>query len=598
MSYDKNKKQKIQEELKDPFTFVSYCFSFMDLPRPAPLQQDMIQWLAAPTEFSDGKRRAQIQASRGTGKSVMAACICAWHLYNNPDAKILVVSATTDLAIAFVEMVRKILEAPLLKHMCPRKGEASPTGKDQVDSRQRFDCGHVTKPAKDPSLVAYGMGSNITGTHPDIIIADDIEVPNNSDTPKKREKLQNTVSEFEAMIKKGGVLIIQGTPHTEESIYYKLQEAYPIRRWPAEYPDPEDEVQSKFVSPWVLDRATANPKLIGHATIPEINDDQSLKIKKNANAHKPGFYELQYLLNPALMDENRYPLRGSDLIIYDCDPFMAPAKIIWGNGQEITDVDFQGVSTDALYGPSIVGDERMVYDQVVMSVDPSGGGSDETAYSICATANGMFYVLYTNGLKGGHGNDIMKKLAKEAKKWEVKTVLIESNFGDGLFRKVAQPFFAEICGPIELKDVRVSGQKEARIIDTLHPLAFSHKLVFDKKVARDDKMMHQFTHITHARGSLSHDDRIDAVTLGLDHLKDWAGVDPDIHFEKAAQRAQEEYMRSVETDPRMTLAGHPAVEHGRLSWSSNPNHREAANNQNRNSARSRGWGSNNNFRRR
>lgn len=595
MSYANNKKITRVPELEDPFAFVAYAFKFMDLPVPAPMQKDMIEWLANPKEFSDGKKRAQIQASRGTGKSVMAGCIVAWNLYMNPDAKILVVSATTDLAIAFVELVRKLLEAPLLKHMAPRKGEASPTGKDQVDSRQKFDCGHITKPAKDPSLVAYGMGSNITGTHPDIIIADDIEVPNNSDTPKKREKLQNTVSEFEAMIKRGGTLIIQGTPHTEESLYLKLQEAYPIRRWPAEFPDPDDEVQAKNVSPWLLNQARLDPSKIGHATIPEINDDNALKIKKLANASKPGFYEMQYLLNPALMDENRYPLRGEDLMIYKCDPKIAPARIIWGNTKEIKDVDFKGVSSDALYEPALVGDERIAYDQIVMAVDPSGSGTDETAYSICAAANGTFYVLETNGFKGGHGNDVLKKLAKVAKKWQVKEVFIESNFGDGLFLKVAQPYFTEICGPIGLKDVRVQGQKEARIIDVIHPLVFSHKLVFDKKVAKDDKLMHQFTHITGARGSLSHDDRLDAVALGLGQLQHWASVDSDIHFEKAAAKAQEEYLRQLETDPRVSMPGHPAVDNGRLIYSSNKNHREALNNQRRTNPRLRGWGSNSNF---
>ena len=597
MSYDKNKKYQPLDELKDPLMFISYCFNYMQLPKPAPLQQDMITWMADPHLFSDGKKRCQIQASRGTGKSVMAASLCAWHLYKDPDAKILVVSATKDLAIAFVEMVRKLLEAPLLRHMTPRKGENSPTGKDQTDSQQRFDCGHITKPAKDPSLVAYGMGSNITGTHPDILIADDIEVPSNSDTPKKREKLMHTVSEFEAMIKKAGVLIIQGTPHTEESIYYKLQEAYPIRRWPAEYPDPDDDVQSRFVSPWLLDRARAKPALIGHATIPEINDDDALRIKKLANASKPGFFELQYLLNPSLMDDTRYPLKGADLIVYACDPTSAPGRIIWGNTDPVKDIDFNGVNTDALYYPTVVEDQRLPYDQMIMSVDPSGGGADETGYAVVAACNGMFYILDCGGYSGGHGKDVLATLAKKAKQWGVRQVLIESNFGDGLFTKVAAPYFAEICGPVELKDVRVQGQKEARIIDTLHPLTFSHKLVVDKKVAKDERFMHQYTHITRSRGSIAHDDRIDAVTLGLAALSAHAQIDPASHFDKATKKAQAEYVKAMESDPRLSMAGHPSVDGGDLLYSSNPKHKEARNNILSSSNR-RGWGSNSNFNKR
>lgn len=73
-------------------------------------------------------------------------------------------------------------------------------------------------------------------------------------------------------------------------------------------------------------------------------------------------------------------------------------------------------------------------------------------------------------------------------------------------------------------------QKERRIIDTLEPVMNRHKLVIDPQViekdwetaikyeqsVRQSKMLiYQMTRITTERGSLRHDDRLDALAIGV-----------------------------------------------------------------------------------
>ena len=51
------------------------------------------------------------------------------------------------------------------------------------------------------------------------MIADDVEVPNNSYTQPMRDKLSEAVKEFEAILKPNGKITFLGTPQVENSVY-------------------------------------------------------------------------------------------------------------------------------------------------------------------------------------------------------------------------------------------------------------------------------------------------------------------------------------------------------------------------------------------
>ena len=72
---------------------------------------------------------------------------------------------------------------------------------------------------RDPSLLARGIFSNITGTRADVIVCDDVEVPNTADTPQKRSELRERLLETRFVLVPDGTQIFIGTPHTYYSIY-------------------------------------------------------------------------------------------------------------------------------------------------------------------------------------------------------------------------------------------------------------------------------------------------------------------------------------------------------------------------------------------
>lgn len=108
-------------------------------------------------------------------------------------------------------MIRKIIERhPYTAHLNPNNPEQWAAGSFTVE-RQLV--------SRDPSVLAAGLYSNITGARADVIICDDVEVPNTCDTADKREKLRDRLGENEFILVPGGRQLYIGTPHTYYTIY-------------------------------------------------------------------------------------------------------------------------------------------------------------------------------------------------------------------------------------------------------------------------------------------------------------------------------------------------------------------------------------------
>jgi hypothetical protein len=158
-----------------------------------------------------GDRRLVLQAFRASGKSTIAGLFSAWLLYRDPDLRILVLSAESSLSKKMVRTIRKIVEKhPLLYHLKPHQADEWAVDGFTVNR---------TRVGRDPSVLARGLYANTTGTRADIIICDDVEVPNTCDTADKREKLRERLTENNFILVPGGLQIYIGTPHTYYSIY-------------------------------------------------------------------------------------------------------------------------------------------------------------------------------------------------------------------------------------------------------------------------------------------------------------------------------------------------------------------------------------------
>ena len=77
----------------------------------------------------------------------------------------------------------------------------------------------VSRKASDLFL-SVGISGQIAGSRADLIVPDDIEVPNNSDTQLMRDKLLEGIKEFDAVLKPDGEIVYLGTPQSEDKLIY------------------------------------------------------------------------------------------------------------------------------------------------------------------------------------------------------------------------------------------------------------------------------------------------------------------------------------------------------------------------------------------
>jgi hypothetical protein len=255
-------------------------------------------------------------------------------------------------------------------------------------------------------------------------------------------------------------------------------------------------------------------------------------------------YRLQFLLDTSLSDADRHPLKLKDLVVMDVDSSKVPDKIVWASGPEQVhkDLDPVGFTGDFYHRPMFTSDKWADLRPGVMFIDPSGKGKDETGFAVVKESCGTLFATECSGHLGGYEDYVLKALAITAKMQRCSLILIEQNFGQGMFSQLMKPIVQDVWRDpaigdyvghgCTIEEVRSTGQKELRIIDTLEPLMNQHRLVIDKGVFERDRkiikgvpekdqmtyrLAYQLTRITKDRGCLKHDDRLDALAGACQH---------------------------------------------------------------------------------
>jgi hypothetical protein len=530
-----------REEFKDFRVFLCHVWRHVIGKDPSPLQYEYA-W-----HLQHGGPKLFLAAYRGFGKSFIAVAYAVWVWYWNPNKKVLLVSASQgfskDLSTFAFQIIRSV----------PGLAFLDCEGRER-HSKISFDV----RPAvadKQPSCAALGITGQLTGNRADVIIADDVEVPNNSDTQAAREKLGLAVQEFAAIIKPRGQIVYLGTPQNESSIYTLLPErGYKVVLWPIVYPDERlVEVQRHQLAPSILE-GLENDADPGDPTDPTRFDE--LSIAERRGEYGLTGFALQFQLNTSLANVDRYPLKLKDLVMVDCSGPTGPESLQWTGApqEELRHLEAKGLDKDRFFGPLLPDKVRYSpWQGVCMFIDPSGTGKDETAYAIVKHLNGNLFVAEATGLHGGYTDPVMVAIAEAAKRHGVNRIVAESNFGNGMFARLLQPHLQRIY-PCAVEDEGATGQKELRILDTLEPVVQQHRLCVDPTVferdghrdgtlpvleARRYTLAYQFTRITREKGSLAHDDRVDALAGAVALWVEAMAKNVDQEKVRADRRAEE-----------------------------------------------------------
>lgn len=152
---------------------------------------------------------------RGHGKSEGVGVVFpTWALLRIPELRIAVISKTADLA---GERTGKVVEA--LERWAPKFGV-------DIDDAAGQQLDMAANDAKEPSISPYGLESQLTGKHFDVIIWDDIADWDNQRTQTQRRNVREYFRDYEknlidpdSVLECGGVQAMIGTRKHPQDIY-------------------------------------------------------------------------------------------------------------------------------------------------------------------------------------------------------------------------------------------------------------------------------------------------------------------------------------------------------------------------------------------
>lgn len=348
-------------------------------------------------------------------------------------------------------------------------------------------------------------------------------------TEDMREKLVRTALEFEAIMSpdtdaiKTSITLL-GTPQSEETVYKTFRErGYDCVIWPSRVPTPDKrEVYGTAL-------AESIQRMFDEGRYSEPTDPlrfNERELTERQASYGMSAFTLQFMLDTSLSDAQKYPLKLSDLIVMPLNSDKAPVMVQYGSAkeQQLTMYRNLGFTGDRLHKPLWFDKDNWAsYEGSVMFVDPSGRGMDQTGYAVVKQLHGYLFATDVGGFYGGYDENTLIQLAKVAAREKVNLIIIESNFGDGMFSKLFQPILHKYH-KCRIEEQRASKQKELRIIDILEPVMNRHKLILDDSVVRKEikmvdedskqlsyNLFYQMTRLTKDKGALKHDDKLDAL---------------------------------------------------------------------------------------
>ena len=215
--------------------------------REAPHRTKWLRKIDALIKNRNGKKMLLL-APRNHGKTEAVATLIARAVAYDRNICVMLICANEAQALLRLGRVKAILRSSrVIEDFCQDPGEGFWGWGEKGDDRWREGSVLVTRTTHkvDPTIIAIGAGGkNVTGAHPNLIIADDIEGQESTLTAREREK---TKAWFKGTLlptlMPGGTMVVIGTKKHHDDLYsmleanpvFELEKRPAILKWPAKY---------------------------------------------------------------------------------------------------------------------------------------------------------------------------------------------------------------------------------------------------------------------------------------------------------------------------------------------------------------------------
>lgn len=197
----------------DLFTFASLINPLREY---GDIHKEVFRWLQ-----SDSEGNQLLLLPRAHMKSHCIAVWCAWWITRHPETTILYISATAELAEKQLYDIKNILTSSVYQRYWPDmihpdegRREKWAVSKIAVDHPRRKE-----ESIRDWTVATAGLTTNTTGWHADVILADDVVVPDNAYTDEGRNRVMQAMSQMTSIRNAGGFTKACGTRYHPSDIY-------------------------------------------------------------------------------------------------------------------------------------------------------------------------------------------------------------------------------------------------------------------------------------------------------------------------------------------------------------------------------------------
>lgn len=388
-----------------------------------------------------------IMLPRAHLKSHMVATWVAWVVTRHPEVTILYVSATAELAETQLYAIQNILASNAYQRYFPEYINPQ-EGKREKWSMRKFSLDHEIRRKegiRDATVATAGLTTNTTGWHADIIVSDDLVVPENAYTEDGRESVSKKASQFTSIRNAGGFTLACGTRYHPNDVYstWKAQE-YDVfdpegliteRRNVWEVKEHVVETDGMFI--WPRTMRPADGKFFGF-------DQQVLSRIKAEYSDRTQFYS-QYYNDPNDPGSNR----------------------IDRNKFQYYDRKFLKQSDGHWY---IKGNRLNVFASIDFAFSLSKRSDDSAVVVIGVDADNFIYVLDIACFKTDKIADYFNEISRLHSKWEFKKLRAEVTVAQTVIVRDLKDRMREQGLPLVIEEYRPNrseGSKEERIAAAL-----------------------------------------------------------------------------------------------------------------------------------
>jgi phage terminase large subunit-like protein len=188
------------------------------------IHMTLFEWMMGYNLFGSGDgltANKLIMLPRAHLKSHMVATWSAWIITRHPEVTMLYLSATAELAETQLFAIKNILESSRFQKLFPEYINPQEMKREMWNSR-KISVDHIKRlqeGVRDPTVATAGLTTNTTGWHADIIVPDDIVVPENAYTEEGRDSVMKKASQFTSIRNAGGFTMACGTRYHPADIY-------------------------------------------------------------------------------------------------------------------------------------------------------------------------------------------------------------------------------------------------------------------------------------------------------------------------------------------------------------------------------------------